>query len=53
MKIGVGTQVWIVIDNEGNIEGVWNSSYHAIKQCERLKLDVTKNIKVSTYLGGV
>ena len=53
MKIGVGTQVWVVIDNEGKIQGVWNSSYHAIEQCKVLKLDIDKNIKTGQYLGGV
>ena len=41
------------IDNDGNVKGVWNSSYHAIEQCKILKLDIDKNIKISTYLGGV
>lgn len=53
MKLNIGTKVWIVIDNEGNVKGVWNSLYHAEKQAERLKLDIKKNIKTSQYLGGI
>lgn len=53
MKIGVGTQVWVVIDNENNVRGVWNSWYHAKQQAERLNLDIDSNIKVSQYLGGI
>lgn len=59
MRIDVGTQVWVVVDDEGKIHGVWNSWYHAKEQAVRLKLkidtkeDENKHIKVSTYLGGV
>lgn len=53
MKIGAGTIVWVVIDNDGIVKGVWNSLYHAEKQAERLKLDIKNNIHKSTYLGGV
>ena len=53
MKIGTGTMVWVVIDNNGKVIGVWNSCYHAEKHCKGLNLDIKKNIQTSTYLGGV
>ena len=53
MKIGVGTQVWIVIDNNGHVYGVWNSLYHAEKYAKARGLDIYVNVKQSTYLGGV
>lgn len=53
MKIAVGTMVWVVINNEGKVLGVWNSWYHAKNQAEKNNLDINKNIQESTYLGGV
>lgn len=53
MKIAVGTQVWVVIDNDGIIKGVWNSGHHAEQQAIRLGLDPKKNVQISQYLGGV
>lgn len=59
MKIEVGTCVWVVIDDEGQIRGVWNSLRHAEKQCQRLNIDIDnkdnyhRHIKRSQYLGGV
>lgn len=52
-KLGVGYLVWVVINDEGEVMGVWNSYYHAQKQAEKLKLNINKNIKKSVYLGGV
>lgn len=48
----VGYQVWIVIDDAGEVKGVWNSRLFAEKQVNELKLNIEKNIKTSTYLGG-
>ena len=53
MRLNVGTMVWVVIDNEGNVKGVWNSLYHAEQHAIRLKLDIKENIKTSQYLGGI
>lgn len=53
MKIGPGTQVWIVIDDTGAIRGVWNSWHHAEMQALRIKVNPETNIQVSQYLGGI
>lgn len=52
-NLKVGYQVWIVIDDNGEVKGVWNSGYHTEQQTNRLGLDIKKNIKISQYLGGV
>lgn len=53
MKISAGTQVWVVINNNNEVKGVWNSWHHAELQTLRLQLDPNKNIQVTCYLGGI
>lgn len=51
--IGVGTTVWIVIDDNGHVYGVWNSANHAMRYAKEHGLDIYGNVKQSTYLGGI